>query len=367
MSGGPEPGRAPRLWTMRDYTPADADAILDLRRATFGDVDPARLRPAVWRWQFLDNPAGAGWVRLADHDGRVVGQYAAIPTRFRVRGEERTFAMSCDTMTHPAYQRQGMFVALADELYADLERKGVPTVWGFPNAASRPGFVGKLRWFDVYKYPTLVKPIASRHVLARWLRWRPLATALGAVADLGYRALSPRVEPPRRATFRPLARFDERFDELWARHRDVAPVMQVRDAAFLQWRFLAVPEFGYEPFEVLVDGRLEGWVVLRNLTLFDLPVGALVDVFPLPLVDDEVTREVLAFAQQHVGAKGAAFLTALLPRPHLRDLRRFGFLPVPGRLNTRPWYLGVRTSPAEEPLLRAVDNWYITYGDADII
>ena len=47
-----------------------AAGILALRNATFGDVDPHRLRPEVWRWQFVDNPAGPGWIRLADHDGR---------------------------------------------------------------------------------------------------------------------------------------------------------------------------------------------------------------------------------------------------------------------------------------------------------
>src|SRR5262245_25021005 len=109
---------AERLWTSRDSRPSDVDGILALRRACFGEADAARLQPAIWRWQFVDNPAGAGYVRLADHDGAVVGQYAAIPTRFQVNGNgaapgERTFAMSCDTMTHPGYQKQGIFVTLA--------------------------------------------------------------------------------------------------------------------------------------------------------------------------------------------------------------------------------------------------------------
>ena len=112
-----------RLWKTRSYVPGDVDGILALRRAVFGDLDRVRLKPEIWRWQFVDNPAGAGYVRLAERDGAIVGQYAAIPTRFRLNtgvGEERTFAMSCDTMTHPDYQRQGMFVTLAQELYAEL-------------------------------------------------------------------------------------------------------------------------------------------------------------------------------------------------------------------------------------------------------
>ena len=365
--GQPSARTTRRLWVTRDFTPSDAAGILALREATFGAVDKARLLPEVWRWQFLDNPAGRGWVRVAEHDGRIVGQYAAIPTRFRADGAERVLAMSCDTMTHPDYQRQGMFVALAQELYDALEQLGVPVVWGFPNAASRPGFVGKLRWFDVHEFPTWVKPIRSRYVLERYVRSAPLARALGAVGDAFYRLATPRPRVPRRAAIRPLAAFDRRFDELWARHADLARLVQVRDAAFLRWRFSAVPAFGYEPFEVLVDGRLEGYLVLRVLTLFDLPFGAVVDLFPCPLVDDELTREVLSFAQRHVTERGAAFLTALLPPRQERHLRAFGFVRVPRALNPRRWYLGGRCGPAEEAFFRDIANWYITYGDSDIV
>ena len=69
-------------------------------------------------------------------------------------------------MTHPDYQKQGIFVTLARDLYDDLAaRHGVTTVWGFPNDASHPGFVGKLGWFDVHVFPLRVKPIRSGRVL----------------------------------------------------------------------------------------------------------------------------------------------------------------------------------------------------------
>lgn len=360
-----------RLWTSRDATPADVDGILALRRATFGEVDPAKLRPDVWRWTYVDNPAGPGYIRLADHAGLIVGHYAAIPTRVRVGRAspvERIFAMSCDTMTHPDYQKQGIFVTLAQELYDGIAaRHGVTTVFGFPNDASHVGFVGKLGWFDVHRFPLRVKPIRSRRVVQRYLRSDAVSAVLGAVADQMYRLVTPAVREPRRCRVEPLAGFDARFDALWERHAGLAPVIQVRDRAFLQWRYFGVPEYGYRAFAVHVGGRLEGYFVLRVLELFDLPFAALVDVFPCPLVDAEVTREVLAFAQLCAAGDGAAFLTALLPPAHAHHLTRFGFLSVPARFNPRTWYLGARCAPADEPLLRDVGNWYVTYGDADVI
>jgi GNAT superfamily N-acetyltransferase len=359
---------AERLWTSRDGGAADVDGILELRLRCFGEVDRERLQPDVWRWQFVDNPAGPGYVRLADHDGLVVGQYAAIPTRFLVAGADRTLAMSCDTMTHPGYQKQGIFVTLARELYAQVaKRHGVTTMWGFPNDASHPAFVGKLGWFDVYLFPLRVKPIQSERVLRRYVGSRLLSGALGAVADRAYRLITPRLREPRRCHLEPLDQFDERFDALWARHASLAPVIQVRDSAYLNWRYCAVPAFGYRRWSVHVDGRLEGYLITRVVQLFGLPLGAVVDVFPLPVVDAGVTREVLTFAQLRMGEEGAAFLTALFPPAHVPHLSRFGFLPVPDRLNPRRWYLGARCAPADEPLLRDIRNWHVTYGDADIV
>jgi hypothetical protein len=360
-----------RVWGTRDYEAADETGILALRRAVFGELDPVRLRPEVWRWQFRENPAGMGYVRLAEHAGEIVGQYAAVPTRFRVddgEGGDRVFAMSCDTMTHPGYQKQGMFVTLARELYDEVaERHGVTTVWGFPNDASRPGFVGKLGWFDIHLFPTLVKPIESRHMLRRYLRSPGVSAALGGVADRAWRLFAPRPTEPRRATIREVASFDARFEELWERQRSLARVIQVRDPIYLRWRYCAVSAFGYHPFEVTVAGSLVGYFVLRVLELFRLPFAALVDIFPCPVVDDEITREVLSFAQLFAARERAAFLTALLPPAQAHHLTRFGFLAVPGFLNPRRWYFGCRCSPADVSLLRDVGNWYVTYGDADIV
>jgi GNAT superfamily N-acetyltransferase len=359
---------AERAWTSRGYRADDAPGILGLRRAVFGEVDALRLTPEVWRWQFLDNPAGPGFVRLADHDEAIVGQYAAIPTRFRLpSGEEKIFAMSCDTMTHPQYQKQGMFVRLAQELYAEIEEKGIVTVWGFPNDASRPGFVRKLGWFDVHVFPTLVKPLRSHHVLQRYVRSRALARLLGGAADGLYRLVAGGPSEVRSCTIRELTRFDERFETLWNRHRSLAPVIQVRSRAYLQWRYLGAPAFDYRPFEVLIDGILEGYFVLRVLSLFDMPFGALVDIFPCPILDARVTREVLSFAQAFVAERGAAFMTALLPPAHADHLTRFGFFKVPDFLSMRRWYLGCRCPPSDRPLLGDVRQWYITYGDADIV
>jgi hypothetical protein len=144
-------------------------------------------------------------------------------------------------------------------------------------------------------------------------------------------------------------------------------VLQVRDRAFLDWRYCAVPSFGYRPYAVHVDDRLEGYFVLRTVELMGMPFTALADLFPCPVVDAGVTRDVLAFTQLRAAEAGSAFVTAMTTPAHMHHLTGFGFVRVPDRFNPRRWYLGARCAPADEPMLRDIGNWYVTYGDGDVI
>ena len=355
-------------WITRPYVRGDELAILELRRVVFGDVDPARLLPDVWRWQFGENPAGPSYIRLAEHGRTLVGQYAAIPTRFRVGNAERTFAMSCDTMTHPAYQKQGIFGRLARELYSDVEENcHLNTIWGFPNASSHPGFVRKLSWFDVGEFPTWVRPIKCGPLLERYLKHPGAAKVLGAVGDRLLRRTPRASSGRRRTTIRPIFRFDERFDRLWSEHCALATVVQVRDARFLNWRFFGAPVFGYDVFEVAVQGDVRGYFVMRAIELFQLRFAVVVDLFPCPLVDTSVTSEVLAFAEAYAVEQKVSFITALLPQRHAHELSAAGYFRVPRLFNLRRWILGCRCADSDRRLLGQMDNWHVTYADSDLV
>ena len=110
-----------RTFQIRRYQEEDEEQILRLRERVFGDLDPVRMKTSTWRWQFRYNPAGEAFCALAEDHGRIIGQYAVIPTRFSVQGKETLFALSCDTMIHPDYRKQGIFTTLADEVYRFIE------------------------------------------------------------------------------------------------------------------------------------------------------------------------------------------------------------------------------------------------------
>jgi len=307
-------------WHIRPYEKGDEHKILELRKAVFGDLDPVRNRLSTWYWQFRDNPSGEAFCMLAEDGGHVVGQYAAIPTRFCVEGKETVLAFSCDTMTHPGYRGQGIFPSLAQALYAFIaSAHGVRVVWGFPNERSLPGFTQRLGWRVLTSFPLRVRPL------------RPLAM-VRPYLPLNRNRLHPRFfHEPGRAfekacpvpglVIEPIDHFNRAFDALWKENKNQARVIQVRDSRYLNWRYLGQPEFRYQPFAVKWQERLAGYMVIRLLRVMAHDLGAVVDLFPMPAGNPLMTKGLFAFARAYCREKGATFLTGLFSqgdRPFFR-------------------------------------------------
>lgn len=369
-----------RTWNIRPYREGDAPHILDLRRTVFGDIDPVRSDMAAWSWQFQDNPAGHAWIFLAEDRG-VVGQYAVIPTRMLWKGREMVCAFSCDTMTHPAYRHQGMFTALADELYRFISQQhDVHTVWGFPNVQSLPGFTRRLNWNIITRYPLTIIPLRPFRMLTSFIRYRHGSVELPAKKFIQYPSEPYRILPG--LDIVPIREFSDAFDELWNRHKPTSRIVQIRNSRYLNWRYAALPKFGYASFAVHCQHHLSGYLVIRMVTVNGHYFGALMDIFPLPMVDDRITLHLLKFVRRYCRINGAEFATFLLPTAFQKHLRRLGAVTVPEIIDPKPWHLGCRHDVSHEArhpdILFCLEgrvgvggdsaiDWHITYGDADIL
>jgi GNAT superfamily N-acetyltransferase len=353
-------------WRIRDYREGDEEGILDLRQQVFGDVDQVRLLPETWRWQFCDNPAGPPLVALAEDRGRIVGQYAVIPTRFSVYGQALSLALSCDTMIHPDYRRQGLFVELARDVYRRMEEEDrMAAVWGFPNQASLTGFTRHLDWRVLAVYPLRIIPLRPLTMLQKRLGMKKEPAPMPGEKKRAVHAPVSRSIPG--LTVQPVARFNREYDELWQRRRNLAPIIQIRDAAYLNWRYTAVPDFGYRPFSVRSGGRPLGYMVIRTLSLMGHFFGVLTDLFPFPIRDLPTTLQLVSLARGVCRDAGAEFMTCLFSRADPAFLRAAGLKTVPAFLNPRQWHFGVRSAPANGTVLGTAADWHLTYGDTDVV
>lgn len=352
-----------RTWQIRSYREGDERQIVQLRKSVFGDIDPVRLNLSAWNWQFKNNPAGHAWIFLAEDHGKIVGQYTAIPTRILWKGSAYVFAFSCDTMTHPDYRNQGMFSGLAGDLYHFISRQyNVETVWGFPNGQSLPGFTKRLNWKVIARYPLRIIPLRPLRMLHSFYRFYHHPS-------LPAKPSNPRIseayEIDPGLTLFPIREFSQEFDEIWHRHRPLFRIVQIRDSRYLNWRYGELPEFGYVSFAVKHHDRLAGYLVIRLMTLKGHYFGALMDMFPIPMIDDEVTVQLLRFVRRFCRTNRAEFIALLLPGNVRKLLDRIGAVTIPDIINPRPWILGCR-NPVNH-LENRPDDWHVTYGDADIL
>ncbi|MES2133973.1 MAG: GNAT family N-acetyltransferase, partial [Bacteroidota bacterium] len=73
-----------------------------------------------------------------------VAYYGVVPTIISISRQRVLAAQSCDTMTHPAHTKKGLFTELAKRTFELAKQKGIHFVFGFPNQNSYPGFIKHL-------------------------------------------------------------------------------------------------------------------------------------------------------------------------------------------------------------------------------
>jgi GNAT superfamily N-acetyltransferase len=358
-------------WVTRGYRPGDEAGIIALWKAAFPDGESGRADPDYWNWQFRDPPAGPARFRLAVAGDQIVGQYAVIPVPMQVGDKAIAGTLSLDTMTHPDYLRQGIFTTLANELYAELGREGFPITYGFPNENSIGPLTKRLQWSYICSLPVYVKPLRPAAIVDSVVSNRILGGIVKPFARLGTAILSPssRVAPRTAAGLRWLDRFDARADELWRLARDPAKIALTRSAALLNWRYFQNPLREYRTVAYEEDGQLVAYAVLRCMEQFGLRGGMITDWIGRPGRDDAL-QAVLAAAEEYFREEGTDLVACLLHGDGraARLLRRSGLLKAPRRA-FKEWYFGVRLNDASLPAgwTTNPDNWYLTFGDTDVI
>ena len=188
----------------------------------------------------MQNPAGKAVGFVAHHEGNVAGFYGVIPEDFMVGGEQTIIYQSMDTMTHPDYQRQGLFTNLAKKTYEHLiEQDKEVFIIGFPGDTSHPGFVKKLEWRDI--------------VLIDYMFLNRTAFNL---KNLFKRASN--------LSFEKIERFDESFKTYFAEKTyESKKILRRYDESFLNWRLSAIAFFKYEIVKISEASAPVGFVVYR--------------------------------------------------------------------------------------------------------
>jgi len=325
--------------TIGPYEPGDETSILD----TFNRVFDQNRTLAEWNWEFRDNPAGLHAFLAKLPDGKVISQFCGIPRRMVVKDREVIFAEIVDSLTDRQYRRglkkPGLF---ATTCYKFVDHHGRPDreiiMYGLPNP---PAFrVGKLLlgYEFLYQIQFLTRAVES-------------ATAgdTDALADgMG--------------TGREVDVFAEDTLDLYHRFQKAHQVMTIRDPLYLNWRYNR-PDVPYGKYEFRDPaGTLFGIAALRH-GWRDPPVTVMCEW----MVDIEHPSAPAALARMEACARHAGserIQVVVQPgAPMFQAFQKAGYHP-----EDTEFPFVARTYDREFlPLDFLRENWFISFGDFDIV
>jgi GNAT superfamily N-acetyltransferase len=322
------------------------------------------------RWKYLENPAGKAVGVVCEIDGELVGVNALFPLVMKIGDASIRCAIPGDSMVHPRFQRQGIYIAMHRYL---IEKSGmdVAMMYAPPGSLEEPTARGALKYLQftrVGNVRALVRPLSVAGYSPK-LTWANLLRYFGLVGALAsnpmlteFRAVRARARGQtesikvRRIT--PLA-FGSEFDELWQEAKHGFQVAVVRGKDYLNWRYSTPAEtcIGLRADD---HGVLSGYCILSYHSSNNLRVGWISDI----LARSSEAAELLVDAAMQQARKDRAHVLMML-----RTKQTDSFS---GRLGLgRAWswkrvlVVLVQSPDIPKDVVGDISNWYITLGDSN--
>ncbi|HTA71530.1 MAG TPA: GNAT family N-acetyltransferase [Bryobacteraceae bacterium] len=318
----------------------------------------------LWKYGAVGK-AGPAFEFGAYEDARLVGYYAALPFTYHVSGSPRIACMVCDVMTDSRMRGQGIFTMQGRYATEIMAKEGVSFVTGYPIRPSvLPGHF-KVGWKVAFELPVYFKLLDPTTLLAsRGLSFlvpvlRPLCAIYQAVA----RALTSGDDGGVCRQYAPEEFFElpeyEMFLKAWSPQYEI---YLVRAADFFRWR-LGAPAASYRILAQYHGRDLTGLAVVRNSTINNLDVTAIVDLMILPeraSAAGALHREVERFARE--SRTGGVVIMTTRPDAARWRLCRYGFLKSPIKFKLILKWLS--EAPVPSAFWRA-EAWHLSWTDTD--
>lgn len=218
-------------YQVRQSKQTDFSAIQSLFVRAFGTA----LLPARWHWKYQDAPC---WGTMVERDNCAIGFFGGMPRAFTLRNQSVLGVQIGDTMVEPKQRgvstRKGPFMVAAAAYFEQMDtlHRGAQFAFGFP----------------------------PERVLALGVRLG-LYAQIDSISILMWQSLQPQRHvflKTRLINKWPIERRQKAIERLWADMSASWPnvLLPVRNAAWLQYRYLDHPETNYEL--LLVASRLTG-------------------------------------------------------------------------------------------------------------
>jgi hypothetical protein len=348
------------------WSEALAPEVFRFQRQAYPSRRPDWIEPR-WRWMFLGSAERLGvapFVWVYRNRAGVVAHQGAIAVRVRIGGREHVTGWFVETMALESVRGKAIGPMLVAKARADL-----PFNLSLGQTPQMRELQFKLGWTQVTPLDTYVYVLNAPRVLAGKIA-NPVLRSLGAMGLTAAQRLRRgrgRRRPSPRHEARPVARFGPQHDRLWERVGRQYPCAVIRDASYLNWKYVDQPGQDFRRIELALDGTPVGVAALlvsEPDDVYRYRRGFIVDLV-VPPEDPNVVQMLLNESVEALRRAGADLVVFDLAHPKLaRCARAFGFTP---RGATRYFLISTEGLDAEsQAAAENPDNWLITMGDSDI-
>jgi hypothetical protein len=332
--------------------------IADLFSATRQHAVPARR----FEWLYQQNPDGPAviWTIRKSATGELAGFTVGLPRRMYVDRQIRTCWNGGDFSIYPRFRTLGIAAKLRRAAKEGVDLGRVDFLYSHPNERMELVHqqVGHRRVGTMVRY---AKPLRTHDFLQSRIRSRALVAVASRVLDpvLSITSREKRHRARHATRYVHCVRFEDSADELAQRLASVRPIVGVRDARYLNWRYADNPL--HESHAILAENqsRLEGFAIFmvkdRVAHLCDLCAG-----------DSSGTQaDLIAGLIDHCRTEGLQSISAVLLEGHtsIGLLEQFGFR---RRSETTEMYGYAPEGSALAERLYDPRQWHVGVGDRDV-
>lgn len=354
------------MWEPQTYDSSRFDDIIEMSIENYGKENDI-CDPEFLKHQYFDNPAGDALIELAvdPENGMLAGQYVVQPAKIRVFGKDQKCVISLNTLTREAYRGQKIFVKLAERTYERAAREGFSLVYGAPNQNSYPGFMKKLSFQDIHHFPLYARPLNLNHMIKERMKNHVLA-ALATPFQL----LFPNEAKDTDGIVELTEGNVNLMNSFWDRIKDKYPIMGIRNAEYIRYRYMNVPRRTYYPYVAMQNGEIVAFAVGRIREVAGFETGMIADFLFVSGYEQEA-KKLIKVLTKKMKAEGASLAACVIlaNAEETKVLKKCGFYHIPDRILPQPTPLILRVldGKSDETKLADINNWFFTTGDYDVV
>ncbi len=217
--------------------------------------------PSYWRWCYLENPIGKSNSIVALKNNRVVGKYGNVYMNMVVQGKHVVSRLMEGLSIEHSQRSWRCYVGLIKKSHIEQSRDDVS--FGFalstPHSAKlslRTGAVSLGRAPLYSGFISVEKLLAGMPI--------PKLFSMAGMLIQPLLGLKTKTADTSNLDIRPIETFDRSFDLLWQDIEQRRTVSLVKDAAFLNWRYVKCPDRKYSRLAAYNAGELKGFIVFRT-------------------------------------------------------------------------------------------------------